>query len=705
MSTTPKILSLGKQGPAGAKGDKGDKGDTGDTGPAGTVTTAAVAAATSPSQAVTGTIAITSPVANAGLQHTRDITVSGTYTVASGTLVEIQVRHAGGDWRRLTNAQSAGTFTGRVRLSPGVGALEVRLNESATTASVAGVLVGNVFVILGQSNANGQGQNLQSYTGLRGAKMYRNGAWANLADPVGATATGGSPYPLLATLLESHTGVPVAFVVGRTEGSTNLVGSPAQWAAPSGNNYTQSVTAINNSGINSAAAMLWYQGEADAKAGIFGSFYASALSSMVDGFQSACPSLAGVPLIAAVIGTSDTASDLNIDLIRRGLLTAISSDPDILPGPLAHAVFDPADELHWYTNREMLRLARMWCRSIMGSLTGGEPPSGANVISSSISSATATVTFDRELAASTSAVGWELRDNGGTVTLTSVTIAGDTATFVANRNFAGPVTLSYGRGESARTSTLTDVGAVARLPLAPLYSVPIGTGGGTVTSSLRTGMIAWWKLDETTGNRLDSHTNAIPLVPSGPIGAGFATGKFSNGATIVASGNTNGKLTASDTVAMDLTGGYSWAGWVKLTGSGNTVYLTEKSGEVIIGLAGGVVTAQLYNGGSGRSGITSSAQTQVYDGTWHHIVVTLPAVNPQAGEIYVDGIRVTTGTTYAAPGYSGWVNTANALDIGRVNNGGDPIKTFDEVSIYGRYLTEEEVAMLYNGGTGITYPS
>lgn len=655
--------------------------------------------------AVTGTITITSPTTNSARQYNRDITIAGTYTVSSGTLSHIQYRFKGGDWRLLTSTPSGGAFSGSVRIEPGVGTLEVRLNNSASVGSITGFLSGNIFVILGQSNANGSGQNLQTYTGQRGCRMHRNGAWNSLTvDPVGATSSGGSPYPLLATMLEDQTGIPVAYVVGRTEGGTNLVGSPSQWSAPSGNNFTLSVTQINLSGINSAAAMLWYQGEGDAKAGVFASAYASALSAMVDGFQSSCAALAGVPLIATVIGESDTATDFNTDFIRQGLLSAISSDADILPGPLAHAVFDPADDLHWYSNRELLRLARMWCRTIMGNLTGGESPNGAQIISQTLSGDTLTVIFDREMATSTSATGWEIRDNGGTVTISSVSISGDTGVFVASRNFAGPTTLSYGRGESAKTSVLTDIGIVSRMPVAPLYSRAVGTGGGTVTSSLRTGMIAWWKLDETTGNRLDSHTNAIPLVPSGGVGVGFESAKFSNGARIAAASNTGGKLSATDTAAMDFTNGFSFSGWIRLSNNSNVITLFEKASEATVTLGGGVITAELRNGGSGRSGIIGSAQTQLYDNALHHVVVSLPSANPQAGEIYIDGVRVTSTTSYGAPGYTAWVNTANPINIGTVGNGGDPIKTFDEVSIYGRHLTEEEVAILYNAGTGITYP-
>ena len=655
--------------------------------------------------AVTGSIAIGNIGANAAFKRGVPVEISGTYTVSDGLAVLVMARFAGGNWQALDPTPSGGVFSGSLILPAGYGALEVRMNASATmTDSAADVSVGEVFLILGQSNADGMGTNFQSYSGTRGSNTFRSAAWQDTADPTGENSTHGSPWPLLAGLLEDSLGVPVSFVVGETAGGTALVVAPQAWAQ-GGSCYTASVTAANDSGVNRFSAILWYQGEAEAKAGVTGSTYATALSAVLDDFQGDIPAAATAKMIAALIGPSDTATADNLDTMRAGIIAAWDADADILPGPPAHAVFNPSDGLHWATDGELQRLAALWHRCIMGNLFSGPSARGPVPVSylvgtgsNGLTNAQVRVTFNggAPFANGTSVTGWAVTDGRGACTINSIATSGNEVTITTSQELAESVYVSYGKGETAMAATMVDGLGDIGFPPEPIVSALAGTGTGTAASTLLTGLVAWWTMDETTGNREDSHGTLDLVAANGP---GYTTGKKGNAATLTGAA-TSPSLSVADAAAMDFSTGFSFSGWIKMTGS-TSIFL--KNTEFLLHWATNTLLFRgTSTGGSGFDGRKILSAADVRDGNWHHVVVSSPASGPQNAKIYIDGTRRDDSSNYGSPGWSAWNNTANVFSVFPVSNG-HPTCTIDEAAIWNRDLTTAEIAELYNSGSGITY--
>ena len=658
---------------------------------------------------VEGTIAITSPVQHQAMQRTVGLTVSGTYTVSDGELVAIQARFNGGSWRTLDPAPADGQFAGTVAITPGVGTVEVRLNTSEVTDSVANVLVGEVFAIMGQSNAQGQGENPQTYAGST-AKMYRADAWSSLADPVGNNGTDGSAYPMLANLLETALGVPVAFVVGDTAGGTGLLAPSADWSE-GGDNYEATVGMVNDSAVNGVRAILWYQGERDAITAKTQSAYQDGLSAMLDAFQADCPALASSKLIATVIGPSTTATEASLNAIRLAVINRWENDADILPGPTAHANFDPADELHWYSDAEMERLSRMWARTILGNFFSGQSPRGPRVVSTAVGTAGGllatqlSITFENlvgNFANGTDVDGWRVTDYNGTRTVVSASASGTTITLTCDDDLTDEVKVWFASGEDGMDSSLLDGGTIVGLSPEPIIERVAGTG--VVIPSLKQQLLGWYALEEASGNRSDSYTTARTLTDNNTVGS--ATGKVGDAASFVAA-NTEYLSRASD-ITTALGSGFSVAFWFKTSGAA-TQALFAKSGTisangqfcVYIG-ATGAVFARVISSSNNYVGRTTGTGNN--DGQWHLCVVTYDGSGTSAGvKIYIDNVQADTGNSQAGT-FTSISSTAANFTLGALSVGGSPLTgDLDEAAWWNKVLSSDDRTELWDAGNGITY--
>jgi hypothetical protein len=191
----------------------------------------------------------------------------------------------GTDWRPLpAGAAAAGTFAGDLTGVPaGWYDLQVRLLAADGTeltgagTTVQRVGVGEVFVAAGQSNSANHGRQPQLPVSDRvSAPTLGFGAWQQAADPQpNATGVLGSPWPAFGDHLTGDTGLPVA-IVSVGYGGTTL----AQWQ-PGGTLYDRLQLAIASLGPRGFRAVLWHQGESDAKVCTSTARYAVALKALI----------------------------------------------------------------------------------------------------------------------------------------------------------------------------------------------------------------------------------------------------------------------------------------------------------------------------------------------------------------------------------------------------------------------------------------
>jgi hypothetical protein len=266
----------------------------------------------------------------------------------------------------------------------GQATLRVRpLGQSSVTRAVPFVGIGDVFVIAGQSNASGRGIAYSRYENpvLRAGLFGNDDHWKELRDPVDSAAkqvdavsvdrlARGSVWPLVATDLVAADPVPVAFVPC-PRSTTSIF----QWLRAEGSPY--SAATLYGSMVRRARAaggvraVLFWQGEADARAAVPKDQYEAALRTLAGEVRDDL----GVPLVAAQIGDYDeryTAAGVNgIRLAQEG---AWDQGP-VVPGPVLYDI-DLQGRVHFTQPFELEVAARRWTAAILAGVARWNVPSG-----------------------------------------------------------------------------------------------------------------------------------------------------------------------------------------------------------------------------------------------------------------------------------------------------------------------------------------
>ena len=228
-------------------------------------------------------------------------------------------------------------------------------------------------------------------------------------------------------------------------------------------------------------------------------------------------------------------------------------------------------------------------------------------------------------------------------------------------------------------------------------------------ADLNVGLVSYYKLNETTGSTaFDSlflHNGTITGATKGAPGIIGTAYSFDGFGDYVDFGD------VSD-FDMEYNLPFSISFWNNHTSTSNDVFIGKiqnlahtKKGWVIMKSFGRIIL-QLNGGTSAGSNelqvITDSGETY-NDGTLRHFVVTYDGSADQTGvKFYVNGTLVSHGTTFNT--LSATILNTDSMRIGATSTGSNEIRgNIDEVAIYNRTLSQEEVTQLYNDGDGITY--
>ena len=210
--------------------------------------------------------------------------------------------------------------------------------------------------------------------------------------------------------------------------------------------------------------------------------------------------------------------------------------------------------------------------------------------------------------------------------------------------------------------------------------------------ALTTGLQAYWKLDESSGNAADSSGNGNTLTNTGSTT--YVSALINNGASF---DTTNKRLSSSTNVNFDWNGDYSWSLWVNVNSFSTTGYFLDHVTSI-----GASRRAIIYYDTSGKfrvfaSGNEAFGASGFSSGAWHHIVVTKSSVN---WLIYVDNV-LQNSTTSNSISYTG-----DTVCIGAPYDtfGANANAKIDEIGTWNRALNTTEIAQLYNGGAGLSYP-
>lgn len=217
----------------------------------------------------------------------------------------------------------------------------------------------DVFIVAGQSNAEGRGDHAQSPSVVDGPIMWDGVGWVPLHDPVGGAST-GSAWPAFANAYHAETGRSVA-VVPTAVGATALVpaadSGAGDWSG-TGARYVDSVTSTQSALASPPTGedqlvlrgVLWHQGERDAGAGIPQQDYAVALADLVDRYQ-ADLGIAHLPLFVFRVGRPAGGDNDRFMAIRTAQDQVAQDDPDVVMAYTGCVDFPDlgwmADNLHY----------------------------------------------------------------------------------------------------------------------------------------------------------------------------------------------------------------------------------------------------------------------------------------------------------------------------------------------------------------------
>lgn len=237
----------------------------------------------------------------------------------------------------------------------------------------------------------------------------------------------------------------------------------------------------------------------------------------------------------------------------------------------------------------------------------------------------------------------------------------------------------------ARTKSTAPVGAVAE-------TLAVASGGaqgysvacsGTVSSgpSFPSGALAIWDFEDT----LVSSPGAYTLTASG--GNSYVAGKVNTKALQLTAGNT--ASTSDATVNAVWAGACTLSIWVKAATIAGQVFFASDSWGITCD-AGHL--SLLYDGSGG--GGSANGLTALSNDTWYHIVVTSDGgTNPP--KVYLNGALEATGDNSLALD-----GAATSTAVG--SNANTSSCVFDQVVVDDRAWTAQEVADVYNGGSGLS---
>lgn len=257
------------------------------------------------------------------------------------------------------------------------------------------------------------------------------------------------------------------------------------------------------------------------------------------------------------------------------------------------------------------------------------------------------------------------------------------------------------------------------------YGNPSATSQSDATTfRLYNGLTGYWTMNESswsvstacpggTNSVTDSSVNgnnaqACPQT-TGPTGG--ATGKYGNAGLF---DGTNDYINLPNSSTLKSADG-TFAAWVKTStdndidllgvsnSGGTTVFSIELGTNASAACTNEIISVMTGTNAGTNLCYTSATRTELFDGNWHHIVVTVDS----STHIYLDGVSKTVTTGVGADsGTFTETSTFNLFRIGNLNYNSSDVNHFngniDDARIYNRALSADEVSQLYSNPGSIT---
>lgn len=229
--------------------------------------------------------------------------------------------------------------------------------------------------------------------------------------------------------------------------------------------------------------------------------------------------------------------------------------------------------------------------------------------------------------------------------------------------------------------------------------------------ALTDNLVSYWKLDEASGTRVDSH-GSNDLTDNNTVLS--ATGVINSGADLELSNSEYLSISNASQAGLGVTGDFSYSVWLKPEQLPATDMAIIDKTKWTGGRSG--YNFSLYKSGSDmflqyliysssgsltRGNTTNAFLTPSDVGNWVHLVVTVDISVPTI-TIYKNGSSVAVTVVSTAATSIG--TNSVAFELGRYNGSSYFDGMFDEAGFWNRAIGSSEVTELYNGGAGLAYP-
>jgi hypothetical protein len=323
------------------------------------------------------------------------------------------------------------------------------------------------------------------------------------------------------------------------------------------------------------------------------------------------------------------------------------------------------------------------------------------------------------------------------LTISNITYSGVTLNWVNNNTsgVTGNYIQEYSGGAWVTVATVSSGATsynVTGLTPATQYTYRVAVYNNTYTSpsaavnfktsyDVGKNLVAYFKCDEVSGSTtiVDSINGVIA---TGTTANTVTNGKINNGITFT--GSTNSRFnTPVGEYAFEGNQPYSISMWVKQ----NSFYdgitpVVERQLYCNFNYVGGktfgydcfltgdnVIYCRMYfaNGGYQSSVQTFTSAPVMQSTNWYLVVVTYDGtVSVDSIKLYINAAQ--PSVSHAGTPTGGTASNNNILNIGNYRIGSTALRNFigklDEIGIWDRVLTQDDIDTIYNGGNGLQYP-
>lgn len=268
-----------------------------------------------------------------------------------------------------------------------------------------------------------------------------------------------------------------------------------------------------------------------------------------------------------------------------------------------------------------------------------------------------------------------------------------TTAFTAPVNNTRPVNIGYSWGGGSPQRYFNGVVDEVAIYQRALTETEIRASAGNCNCGPED-LTNWWPADgntaDTVGTRDGTIIGSVPYAP-GVVGEAFSVSGTGSDYVTVPAAASGTQITIDAWVnPSTLTGGFvdpSLPGVTRRTAAGSA----DNCNDLTIGLFGGRLGA-LYRTPSGCIGLLDAEDITVQTNQWYHIAVTIDGAT---AKLYVNGVLRESGATAANYVPSPSFNIGRASCCTTDSFGG----LVDEVHLFGRPLSSDEIASIYTAGS------